>query len=369
MDVAGTLKGQARVRGRAGAAEDDAAIEPPPAIGGNERRMHVRAYNYWVSLLAGRQFPAIAELQPDRLDDFGRNSVLLDFGADSANPHIAWLGTALREEGGMADDVRTIGDVPERSLLSRLTEHYLQIMANRAPIGFEAEFVNARGNLALYRGILLPFSSGRGRIDFIYGVINWKELADPATAAEIMTAARAAFASGPRGPVPAAALPLWADGPGGAGFVPDERIAPAREAAGGDATPAIDPGALADRLVVAREAGSALRAAEMRNRGALYRALGVAYDLAIAADGDAAGYAALLAHAGLRSQRRAPWMPIVRLVFGADHNPAALRAHAAVLAHAWRHDVAAGGLRGFLENSPDGLRGIVADERACRRAG
>ena len=39
---------------------------------------------------------------------------------------------------------RTIADVPSRSLLSRLTDHYLQIIANRAPIGFEAEFVNQR---------------------------------------------------------------------------------------------------------------------------------------------------------------------------------------------------------------------------------
>jgi hypothetical protein len=35
--------------------------------------------------------------------------------------------------------------VPSRSLLSRLTDHYLQIIANSAPIGFEAEFVGQRG--------------------------------------------------------------------------------------------------------------------------------------------------------------------------------------------------------------------------------
>ena len=35
-------------------AADDVAIEAPPVIGTDERRMHVRAYNYWVSLLEGR---------------------------------------------------------------------------------------------------------------------------------------------------------------------------------------------------------------------------------------------------------------------------------------------------------------------------
>ena len=35
--------------------DDDAGIEAPPAIGSNERRMHVRAYNYWASLLGDKE--------------------------------------------------------------------------------------------------------------------------------------------------------------------------------------------------------------------------------------------------------------------------------------------------------------------------
>ena len=36
---------------------DDAAIESPPAVGSDERRMQVRAYNYWASLLGDRALP------------------------------------------------------------------------------------------------------------------------------------------------------------------------------------------------------------------------------------------------------------------------------------------------------------------------
>ena len=49
-----------------GAAEDDGGIEVPPEIGLDERRMHVRAYNYWVSLLDGRAYPSITALDPQR---------------------------------------------------------------------------------------------------------------------------------------------------------------------------------------------------------------------------------------------------------------------------------------------------------------
>src|SRR3954466_3458615 len=88
----------------------------------------------------------------------------------------------IGDECGRDDGMRTIGDVPSRSLLSRLTDHYLQIIANRAPIGFEAEFVNQREKNICYRGILMPFSSDGDTIDFIYGVINWKNVAAPSSA-------------------------------------------------------------------------------------------------------------------------------------------------------------------------------------------
>ena len=48
----------------AGDNQDDAAIERPPSIGLDERRMHVRAYNYWASLLDNRLYPSIEDFDP-----------------------------------------------------------------------------------------------------------------------------------------------------------------------------------------------------------------------------------------------------------------------------------------------------------------
>lgn len=145
-------------------------------IGNDERRMHVRAYNYWASLLNGRDFPSIEDLDPGEVEDFAAQSVLLDFTCGRDNPAIPYVGAAIRDECALDDDMRTIAEVPSRSLLSRLTDHYLQIIANRSPIGFEAEFDNPRGESICYRGILMPFSSDGEMIDFIYGVINWKRV-------------------------------------------------------------------------------------------------------------------------------------------------------------------------------------------------
>ena len=159
---------------------------PPASIGQDERRMQVRAYNHWASLLGERNFPSIEELEPENLPDFSPFSVLLDFSVGIEDPAVRYLGKELAEECDAAEDIDILSDVPSRSLLSRITDHYMQILANQAPIGFEAEFVNQRGATILYRGILLPFSSDDESIDFIYGVINWKELADQATTDELM---------------------------------------------------------------------------------------------------------------------------------------------------------------------------------------
>lgn len=175
--------------------EQHAPLAPPSPVGQDERRMQVRAYNHWASLLGAADFPDIADLQPELLGDFGPHGVLLDFrgkrGID--DPAIRFLGARLAEECGGEANFTRLSDVPGRSLLSRITDHYLQILANHAPIGFEAEFTNRRGKEVLYRGILLPWSSDGKTIDFVFGVINWKEVADAATADALLAAIDAAF--------------------------------------------------------------------------------------------------------------------------------------------------------------------------------
>ena len=168
-------------------AEDEADRELPPSpVGQDERRMQVRAYNYWAGLLGEHSFPLVTPLLSGTYPDFADNLVLLHFDEGIEDPAIAFLGARLADECGTESSITRLSQVPGRSLLSRITDHYMQIIANQAPIGFEAEFVNHFGRTILYRGILLPFSSDGTRIDYIMGAINWKELADQATTDELL---------------------------------------------------------------------------------------------------------------------------------------------------------------------------------------
>jgi hypothetical protein len=349
------------------------------AVGTDERRMHVRAYNHWVSLLGGRSYPSIQDLDPATIADFGANSVLLDFSKGTANPAIAYLGRALREECSLDGGTTHIAHVPSGSLLSRLTDHYLQIIANRSPIGFEAEFVSTRGHNTLYRGILMPFSSDADTIDFIYGVINWKELVDADTEARLYAEIEAARTVQPR----TATAPVWADGPSHTLATLIDSTAhranadnPDQEGLDQDGDDHPDEhdtaegtdhdASLPDRLLLAQQTAAAVATADLRSRATLYRALGRAHDFAIAADADPRGYEALLEQANIAVQLRAPMTPVVKLVFGIGYDKTRLAEYAAVLAHARRAGVQAGDLQDFLDRFDGGIKGIVQSERLAR---
>ncbi|MFA7603420.1 MAG: hypothetical protein WCY29_10475 [Novosphingobium sp.] len=370
--------------------EDETGREAPPAvIGQDERRMQVRAYNFWASLLDDRNFPSVEQFVPENLPDFGPYSVLLDFSDGIENPGVRFLGERLAQECGAEGPIRHLADVPRRSLLSRITDHYMQILANQAPIGFEAEFVNQRGGTILYRGILLPFAAAadEDRIDFIYGVINWKELADQMTTDELLLEIDQVLKTAPE-PV---GLTEWADGPADdAGVLdlvtpldPEEDMSawptPAfgagdtnDAAAAGDADMDADADAdgmeLADWLASARELAELARGSEDRSRRALYAAIGRAYDFSLAAAAQPAQLRELLEDAGLAVQARAPLTPVVKLVFGADYDKTRLAEYATVLGHAQRLGLARGALAGHLAAAPGGLKGIVTEERRLRRA-
>jgi hypothetical protein len=369
------------------ATEADQPYDVSAAIGTDERRMHVRAYNHWVSLLGGRDFPSIDDLEPGDVEDFASYSVLLDFTCGRDDPAIPYVGTAIRDECGLDDDMRTISDVPSRSLLSRLTDHYMQIIANRAPVGFEAEFDNPAGETICYRGILMPFSSDGDTIDFIYGVINWKHVDAAADAAAISD--EISPESGPIDapivsdepleltvPVAQAIEPEVADYP--IAELDDQSAALPRVPFAWEVEPdededavpqiALDADAgLADRLWAARETAETVKAGEGRTRAALYQALSLAYDFAVAADKSPEDYAELLEESGVKAQARAPMTPIVKLVFGIDYDKARLTEFAAALSFARRQDVALGGFQQFIEKQPGGLKALVAAERAARR--
>ena len=247
--------------------------------------------------------------------------------------------------------------MPKRSLLSRLTDHYMQIIANKAPIGFEAEFVGQRGKNTMYRGILMPFSSTGEAIDFIYGVINWKEIADSATASAIAQQASTALAAAAQ----PGASPVWADGPNAE---PLELDAPAGSVAGTSpssiSTPASPTASGSPATAPTPPAAPTSAAAPPSTGPSASPTISPSPPKRIAET-----YAELLDDAGLKAQARAPMTPVVKLVFGSGYDkapPHRIRRRPELGAPP---GLPAGGLRERLES--EGLKALVQAERRARR--
>jgi hypothetical protein len=128
-----------------------------------------------------------------------------------------------------------------------------------------------------------------------------------------------------------------------------------------------DDAGLADRLWAARESAEVCKQQDGRSRVALYRALAMAYDFAVATKRVPGEYAEILDDAGVKAQARAPMTPIVKLVFGIDYDKTRLTEFAAALSYAERENVDFGGFQPFVEQAEGGLKGLVAAERQARR--
>lgn len=314
------MDGRLQVRGPA------TGFDVPPRFGeADERRMHARAHQYWSGLLKGRAFPSVAELHPASLEDFGPTSILLDFSADPNAPRLKFVGTQLRRECGLNGFDLRVDDVPARSLISRLTDHFHEILANRAPIGFEAEFVSLRGVQTLYRGILMPLSSNGCSIDYVFGVINWKEMADLDLTAAIV-----------------------------------------RELASVENVnlPVIGVGR---RLAAARSAAGVFEQADQRSAAALHRALAAAYELYLAGMAEPGEHDWLAVESRLKLPPNVPAGQVIRQVFGDGLGKNRIADFTAALSVAARAGVGTGGFPAFIE-AAGGLKTLVAAERLARTA-
>lgn len=306
--------------------------DEPLFVFGRERRMHARAYDYWVSLLHGRRMPRVTELDPDQLSDFSERSVMVDLPASGDAPTIAFLGRALRDEAGVAPVRPTIDDVPQGTLLAELLRRFPDIVAYRAPVGFEAEFAGPAGGRLLHRGILLPFSNDHGALTSVYGVMSWKQLAVVEPAPDIAAALGSVMALRSR----VATISAWGDGPGAS-----------------LAAEALPPQPLDQRLAVART-WAALAATDHRHGGArIHAALGAAYDYFLGARD----------HAPLTARK------VVALIFGASLGRLDRVRYAATLDHASRLGLSPGRVAAWLDNREGGYIAAASAERAARRAG
>lgn len=135
-----------------------------------ERRLQMQVYHEWTRVAAGKPFPTMQDMEGIAIEGLRKDSVILRLADDPIDPEIEFVGENFLRDCGAGTRIARLADVPGLSLLSRFTDTYLQCVANRAPVGFEAGFTNRLDEAVQYRGILLPISSDGQQVDAVWGV-------------------------------------------------------------------------------------------------------------------------------------------------------------------------------------------------------
>jgi len=279
--------------------------------------------------------PALRDFDAEGLIPFRDTSFLVGFEEeDYLQPVYRFVGENIQSMTGEIPKNSPVRGTAPGSVLDRIADHYLEAVAHKAPVGFDAEFERDDGSEVFYRGILLPLSEDGESVDLLMGVLSWK-VEEPATAEP-------------------------ADPPA------EKSSGTTSETEQVDATPERE--GLQARLAACRAAAKDVKLHEGRSHRALYYALAETYRLFQEAQDEPRAYRSLLRQAGVRPQRRSPFTPAVKLVFGASFDKARITEYAAVLAYLARQGVAAPQAESFIADFEGGLKGLIAAERAARRA-
>ena len=126
----------------------------------------MQVVDYWESLRGSNPFPLMMDFDIMAVPGMADQSFLIDINVKDLNAsHLRYVGNALAVDCSRDLIGRPVTSVPRGSLVSRLTDHFLQILANRAPMSFEAEYGHTEGMITKYRGIMLPLSNNGDEID------------------------------------------------------------------------------------------------------------------------------------------------------------------------------------------------------------
>lgn len=145
-----------------------------PAI--QERRINMRLMAYWQELRNDRGRALSSAFDPDEISDVWPNCFCLDPNADRSESEFRHIGEGIAADSGVPENCRRIKDVPRKTLMGQMLRHVPALLEGKTPVVESGRFTDKDKQKYLFRGILLPFTNGRGQIDMIIGGARYKPI-------------------------------------------------------------------------------------------------------------------------------------------------------------------------------------------------
>ena len=383
----------------------------------------------WMELKGEDAMAQLERLDLAEQGELGDNAMLLDCAANPEDPAVVWLGKGLASLCDADTNAGRLSDFSSECLLASLGGTAAQAMAQGRPIRLSGQMQGATGAPSLFYARFLPIASRGETPDHVLAIITASAekgaqpmdrqdpgeeileldneimidtdiggedafvsepgvlLLDDELPAEPLvrkidvkprlrretredararaTAAGGEKRTGWRAPLNARRKSLARPGSTEEGQGQDMSAGTGTD----EQLPSLNlPSSSLERsLEDARVAAEGYSDAEARTRGALYQALGRAYDFALDAEASGSEFAAMLEAAGIEQQERAPFTPVVKLVFGTEYDKTRLAEFASVIGWCKRKSVTRGNAADFIAGMPGGVKRIVEMERLSRR--
>jgi len=282
----------------------------------HERRLHLRAFGFWFKLKEDRPWPSLREFRGEAIKEFRAQSFLLDVH-DPDNPTILYAGEGFKERfGGRPAKGTALKAAPKGSFLKLVCDDYIEALETKSPIDFEGVVREPNNVHVSYRGCFMPMSDQDDNIEYLYAVVSWHQASEGNTPIGLKSGSSSALAT-----------------------------------------------MLEECQTHARNLGQVTG----RSRDTLYGVLANCLRFFEASEAAPEEYAEILSGAKLKTQARAPFTPILKLIFGMDYDKTRITEYAAALGHARRMGATPETLVEFLNQVSGGIKGCVKKERRAKR--
>lgn len=146
-----------------------AAIPKPDIAAGEHRRLTWRLLAYWEQQRGERDFPALADIESEKIHHIWPYCFVLDVSNYSGFPYFKYLGPALARYSG----IFLSGPHDwSHTLLKRAVHHYQEALTREAPVLVEEKLTLFDNQRLLFRSVLLPLSDDQRKVDHLLGAAN-----------------------------------------------------------------------------------------------------------------------------------------------------------------------------------------------------
>ncbi|MBK5910823.1 hypothetical protein CCR85_04865 [Rhodothalassium salexigens] len=139
----------------------------------SEKRLHIRAFRYWESLLGQAALPVAPDTADADFAPFADHYCRIDLTGDG--DRIVATGAKLAAVSGGTYAGWTPASVPDELLLGRVLRHFDEVLEAAAPVGLDAELDLDTDLVLPFRAILLPFADPSMALATVIAVVSWKE--------------------------------------------------------------------------------------------------------------------------------------------------------------------------------------------------